>query len=614
MMAGMDQRRERLLEQVRALPERPGVYIFRDAQGKVLYVGKATSLRQRVRSYFGSARSLEEKVRNLVSKVADIDYIVVGSAAEALVLEASLIKRHQPPFNVRLKDDKHYPYLRIDLADPWPRVEIARRVLPDGARYFGPYASAGSVRKTLDLLKKLFPWRSCTKTITGTDPRPCLDYYIHRCLGPCAGLCTPQEYRRVVEQTIKFLEGRTEEVIDELWRQMEEAAEALEFERAARLRDQIRAIQRIAPQSQAVDLGRVVDIDVFGLAREEREACVYVFFVRRGNVVEQDSFALVGVEGEDEGTILQGFLAQFYEAAPYVPELVFLPLPIQEQEVLEGWLSQRRGGPVAVVVPKGGQEEALVHRANENAKEALQAMRLRALLDRDNLRHALQDLAEHLGLPSPPQRIECYDISNIHGSYAVGSMVVFWEGRPRPQEYRRFRIQGVSGPNDYAMLQEVLRRRFRRVRQASEDESFGKLPDLVMVDGGKGQVSAAHDVLRDLGLGHIPLAGLAKRHEELYVVDMSEPIVLPRQSQALYLVQRIRDEAHRFAITYHRRLREKKGLESALDAIPGIGPKRKRALLRKFGSLQAIKEATLDDIAATPGFTRSLARKLLEQL
>jgi len=599
---------------VRALPQGPGVYIFRDAQGKVLYVGKAARLRDRVRSYFGSARSLEAKVRNLVAKVADIDYLVTKSATEALVLEASLVKRYQPPFNVRLKDDKHYPYLRIDLSEPWPRVEITRRVLPDGARYFGPYASAGSVRKTLDLIKKLFPWRSCSKAITGTDPRPCLDYYIHRCLGPCAGLCTPEEYRQVVEQTIKFLEGRTEEVVEELWRQMEEAAEKLEFERAARLRDQIRAIQRTAPQRQAVDLGRVVDIDVFGLAREGREACVFVFFVRGGNVVEGDHFSLEGAEGESDGAVLQGFLSQFYESAASVPEMVFLPLPIEEWALLEAWLAQRRGGPVCVVVPERGQERALVERANANAREALQAMRVRALLDRDNVRRALEELAEELGLPAPPRRIECYDISNIQGAFAVGSMVVFVDGRPRPSEYRRFRIKETRGPDDYAMLQEVLRRRFRRAKERVQDESFGQLPDLVLVDGGKGQVSAAHDVLRDLGLAHIPLAGLAKRLEELYLVDVSEPIVLPRHSQALYLVQRIRDEAHRFAITYHRRVREKAGLESALDAIPGIGPKRKKALLRKFGSLQAIREASIDDIAATPGFTRALARKVLEHL
>jgi excinuclease ABC subunit C len=591
--------------------------MFKDAKGKVIYVGKAARLRERVRSYFGSPRSLEPKVRALAAQIADLEYIVTRTAAEALVLEASLVKRHQPFFNVRLKDDKHYPYLKIDLSDPWPRVEIARRVLPDGARYFGPYASAGSVRKALDLVKKLFPWRSCTKVITGTDPRPCLEYYIHRCLGPCASLCTKEEYDRVIRQTIKFLEGRTDEVVADLWQQMEEAAENLEFERAAHLRDQIRAIQRMG-ERQAVDLGRYVDMDVFGLAREGPDACVQVFFVRGGNVIGRDHFALDGAQDEPEAAVLASFLSQFYEAATYVPEQVLLPVPVEDRPLLEAWLSERRGGPVRLLVPEGGQEAALVEMARDNAREALQALRVRVLSQRGALRQALEELAEELDLPGPPRRIECYDISNIQGAHAVGSMVVFVDGQPRPAEYRRFRIKFVPGPNDFAMLQEVLRRRFRRARDAASrgesDESFAKLPDLLMVDGGKGQVSAAHDVMRDMGLGHIPLVGLAKRFEELYVVDLAEPIVLPRTSQALYLVQRIRDEAHRFAITYHRKVRDKAGMESVLDSIPGIGPKRKKALLRKFGSLQGIREAPLDEIAATPGFTRALARRVLESI
>ena len=617
MIGAVSDNRQELLHRVRALPDRPGVYMFKDAKGKVIYVGKAARLRERVRSYFGSPRSLEPKVRALAAQIADLEYIVTRTAAEALVLEASLVKRHQPFFNVRLKDDKHYPYLKIDLSDPWPRVEIARRVLPDGARYFGPYASAGSVRKALDLVKKLFPWRSCTKVITGTDPRPCLEYYIHRCLGPCASLCTKEEYDRVIRQTIKFLEGRTDEVVADLWQQMEEAAENLEFERAAHLRDQIRAIQRMG-ERQAVDLGRYVDMDVFGLAREGPDACVQVFFVRGGNVIGRDHFALDGAQDEPEAAVLASFLSQFYEAATYVPEQVLLPVPVEDRPLLEAWLSERRGGPVRLLVPEGGQEAALVEMARDNAREALQALRVRVLSQRGALRQALEELAEELDLPGPPRRIECYDISNIQGAHAVGSMVVFVDGQPRPAEYRRFRIKFVPGPNDFAMLQEVLRRRFRRARDAASrgesDESFAKLPDLLMVDGGKGQVSAAHDVMRDMGLGHIPLVGLAKRFEELYVVDLAEPIVLPRTSQALYLVQRIRDEAHRFAITYHRKVRDKAGMESVLDSIPGIGPKRKKALLRKFGSLQGIREAPLDEIAATPGFTRALARRVLESI
>jgi excinuclease ABC subunit C len=618
--------RDQLIDQVRALPTHPGVYIFHNAKGAVIYVGKAASLRSRVRSYFGSPHSLEPKVRRLVSNIAEMEYVVTASAQEALILEASLVKRHQPFFNVRLKDDKHYPYLKIDLSEEWPRVEITRRVLDDGARYFGPYASAGSVRRTLDLVKKLFPWRSCTKTITGDDPRPCLDYYIHRCIGPCASLCSKEEYDDVIRQVILFLEGRTQEVTGDLRRQMGQASEALEFERAARLRDQVRAIERTT-ERQLMEVPERVDMDVFGLAREGAEACVQVFFVRRGNVIGRDNFALDGTADEPEADVLASFLKQFYQSAAYVPQRVLLPLPVTDQPLIEEWLSQRRGrrpdgrpsGRVRVLAPQRGDKRALVQTATDNARESLQMARARWLADEGKAQQALEELQEELNLPSLPQRIECYDISNIQGAAAVGSMVVFGDGRPQPAEYRRFRIKSVAGIDDFAMLQEVLRRRFKRAGEVMEerakagangDESFGAVPDLVIVDGGKGQVSAAHDEMRNLGVGHIPLAGLAKRFEELFVKDVSEPIVLPRTSQALYLVQRIRDEAHRFAITYHRKVRTKAGMRSALDAVPGVGPKRKKALLRKFGSVKAIREAGVEEIAATPGFTRSLAEKV----
>jgi len=631
--------RTQLIDQVRALPARPGVYIFRDAAGGVVYVGKAAALRNRVRSYFGSPHSLEPKTRRLVERIAHIEYVVTASAQEALILEASLVKRHQPFFNVRLKDDKHYPYLKIDLREEWPRVEITRRVVDDGARYFGPYASAGSVRRTLDLVKKLFPWRSCTKTITGKDPRPCLDYYIQRCIGPCASLCSREEYDEVIRQVILFLEGRSEEVTRGLRRRMDEASGGLEFERAARLRDQVRAIERTTERQVMAAVERV-DMDVFGLAREGPEACVEVFFVRGGNVIGRDTFALDGAADEPDAIVLAGFLEQFYQSAPYVPRRVLLPFAVADQPLIQEWLSQRRGGKVEALAPQRGKRRALVQTAVDNARESLQAARARWLADSGKAREALAQLQDELNLPALPRRIECYDISNIQGTSAVGSMVVFLEGRARPPEYRRFRIKSVAGSNDFAMLQEVLRRRFGKTAVAlaargegsspppaagdlkvaptpdpaavpEYDESFGAVPDLVIVDGGKGQVSAAHDVMRNLGVGHIPLAGLAKRFEELYVKDVSEPIVLPRTSQALYLVQRIRDEAHRFAITYHRKVRAKAGMRSALDAIPGIGPKRKKALLRKFGSLKAVREAGVEEIAATPGFTRALAEKVL---
>ncbi len=666
--------RKRFEDRLKALPARPGVYLFKDAKGEIVYVGKAASLRNRVRSYFGATHSFEPKARRLVEQIAEIDFILTGSAQEALLLEATLVKRHQPFFNVRLKDDKHYPYLKIDLKEQWPRVEITRRVLDDGARYFGPFASAGSVRRSLDLVKKLFPWRSCTKTITGDDPRPCLEYFIHRCIGPCASLCTKDDYDTVIGQTIMFLEGRTDEIARDLRREMEAASEALEYERAARLRDQLHAIERTT-ERQVMEVRDRTDTDVFGLWREEQEAYVQVFFVRKGSVIGRDTFQLDGAAGETDAEVLRSFLEQFYASAAYVPARVLLPVAVEDAGLIEEWLSQRRGprpngrasGRVQVLVPERGEKKTLVQRAIDNARESLQQARARWLADSGKKQEALQQLQDELNLPALPRRIECYDISNIQGTSAVGSMVVFMDGAARRSEYRRFRIKGVAGANDFAMMQEVLRRRFWRFRSAAGatlgppggewedasvgaalertdravlepplprcpsgrpdaaalraaepsaeyDESFGALPDLVIVDGGKGQVSAAHDAMRNLGVGHIPLTGLAKRFEELYVKDVSEPIVLDRTSQALYLVQRVRDEAHRFAITYHRDVRKKAGMQSALDAIPGVGPKRKKALLRKFGSLKAVREATVDEIAATPGFTRSVAEKVLAGL
>jgi excinuclease ABC subunit C len=616
----------RFAERLRALPTRPGVYIMRNAEGAAIYVGKAANLRSRVRSYFGSPRSLEPKTRSLVESVADFDYIVTGSAQEALHLEATLVKRHQPFFNIRLKDDKHYPYLKVDLNDPWPRVYITRRVEHDGARYFGPYASASSVRTTLDIVKKLFPWRSCTKTITGKDPRPCLDYYIHRCIAPCTSYCTKDEYDHVIRQTILFLEGRTDEVVRDLRAAMEEAAEALQFERAASLRDQVRAIERVS-EKQVTAYTKPVDEDVFGLARADGEACVQVFFIRGTKMVGADHFALDGTREEADAEVMGSFLKQFYESATYVPRRIVLPFDVPEQGLIRDWLAGRRGGSVQLLVPQRGEKRRLVGMAVDNARESLEVERVKWLADAGKTRAALEELEEELDLPSLPRRIECYDISNIQGTSAVGSMVVFADGHPRPAEYRRFRIKTVEGANDFAMLAEVLRRRFKRASAepagataapgeaaAPSGDGWAAMPDLLIVDGGKGQLSAAHDVMRDLAVGHIPLAGLAKRQEELFLVDEAEPVVLPRTSQALYLVQRVRDEAHRFAITYHRKVRAKAGMQSALDTVPGVGPKRKRALLRKFGSVKGIREANLDDIAATVGFTRRLAEKVKEYL
>ncbi|MER3421018.1 MAG: excinuclease ABC subunit C, partial [Chloroflexota bacterium] len=585
-----------LTEQLRALPTKPGVYLMKNAVGEVIYVGKAANLRNRVRSYFGAPHSLEPKTRRLVEHIADFEFIVTASEQEALLLEATLVKQYQPHYNVRLKDDKHYPYLKVDLTDPWPRVYITRRVEDDGARYFGPYASSQSVRTALDLVKKLFPWRSCTKPITGTDPRPCLDYYIKRCIAPCTSYCTKEEYDAVIRQVILFLEGRTEEVVKDLTAKMHAAAECFDYERAALYRDQIEAICRVSERQQMATT-RPTDMDVVGLARLDDEACVQVFFVRGTKVVGRDHFALQGVREEPDATVLASFLQQFYGSAVYIPRDILLPTRPADADLLVAWLSERRGRRVRITVPVRGERHKLVALANENARESLEMLRVKWLADTGKTQAALHELQEALGLPAPPRRIECYDNSNIQGTSAVAAMVVFIDGHPRPQEYRRFHIKTVAGPNDVASMQEVLRRRFKRAREHAEaagdekERAWADLPDLVVVDGGRPQLNAALDALRDVGASQIPVIGLAKEHEEIYVKDVSEPLLLPRTSQGLYLLQRIRDEAHRFAITFHRQVRGKSAVQSRLDDIPGIGPARKRALLRKFGSIKAIREA-----------------------
>ena len=661
--------------QVRTLPEKPGVYIMRDAPGDVIYIGKATNLRSRVRSYFGSSRSLEPKVRALAERVRTIEHVVTRTEAEALHLEATLVKRHQPVHNVRLKDDKHYPYLKIDVQTPWPRVTITRRVESDGARYFGPYASAGSVRRTLSVVKKLFPWRSCTKEITGTDPRPCLDYFIQRCIAPCTAYCTKEEYDEVITETILFLEGRSDEVLNRVTADMAQASEDLNFERAARLRDQASAIRTVTERQQMATT-TPLDADIFALARQDDETCVQAFFVRGTVVADTDSFMLDGTGDVSDGEVMEAFLAQFYESATYVPRTLLLSNTPDDAPDLEIMLRGRRGGAVDLLVPVRGERRALVATAEENAREALAMYHARWISDRDKTEQALELLQEELDLPEPPGRIECYDISTIQGTNTVASMVVFEHGQPATNEYRRFRIKTVEGQDDFASMREVLGRRFKRIadrrkqqrasnateeaapeiipltdatesgepsdaverREAAvaiqaiealdavdavdavdatepEDASpWDAVPGLVIIDGGKGQLSVVLDLMRDLELADIPVCGLAKQYEEIYVQDVSEPIRLPRDSEALYLVQRIRDEAHRFAITYHRQLRGKKATQSVLDSIPGIGPKRKRALLRKFGSVKGVREATLDDVAATVGFTRGLAETVKRSL
>ena len=547
-----EQIRAQLQAQVAALPAKPGVYTFRDAKDRVIYIGKAANLRSRVRSYFGSPRSLEGKTRVLAGRIAQLEVVTTHTEQDALHLEATLVKRHQPFFNVRLKDDKHYPYLKIDVDAPWPRVTITRRVAKDGARYFGPYASAKSVRTTLDLTKKLFPWRSCDKEITGSDPRPCLEYYIRRCIAPCTSFCTPDEYKEVIDQTMLFLDGKSETVVKQLKTSMTDAADELNFERAAQLRDQIVAVERVTETQLTADTS-AAEIDVFGIAVDGDEAVVQVLFIRGQNMAGSDHFNLAGVKDESPGSVIASFLRQHYEGGLQPPRLVLIPDDVDDPDLLQGWLSEKRGSKVEVRHPKRGDKRRLVAMATENASETLAMSRVRWMADRGQTDAALAELEEALSLPAPPQRIECYDISNTQGSNVVASMVVFLDGRPATSEYRRFRIKTVDtseGPNDFASMAEVIQRRFKRLgeerraerakgfevpdepsaaltdeedQSESESEGWGAIPDLVIVDGGKGQVSATHDVMRNLAVDDIPLAGLAKREELLYQVDCLGP-------------------------------------------------------------------------------------------
>lgn len=604
-----------LQERLRALPESPGVYLMRDAADEVIYVGKAVRLRDRVRSYFTPSASHTPKTRELVYHVADFETIVTASELEALLLENTLIKRYRPRYNIRLKDDKTYPYIKVTVQEEWPRVLITRRLKDDGARYFGPFFSAKSVRRTVELLDKLFPYRSCSKGIDGRADRPCLYYHIGRCLGPCIGVADPQAYRAAVEGVCLFLEGKQEKLIAGLHAQMETAAEALEFERAARIRDQIQAVENVI-QRQRVVSHALSDHDVIAFARDDGEACVQVFFIRGGKLLGRENFVLTGTQGEGEREIMTSFVEQFYAQATYVPREVILQNEVDEAAIIAAWLRKKRGTKVVLKVPRRGEKRELIKLVARNAAQALEEMRARWLTDQHKTAAAIAELQEALDLDRPPMRIEGYDISNIQGRRAVGSMVVFQDGAPRSNDYRRFRIKSVEGADDYAMLQEVLRRRFKRVRQdAGEDpeDAWARLPDLILVDGGKGQLNAALEVLDEAEL-EIPTLGLAKQHEEIYLRGHADPIVLPPDSQGLYLLQRIRDEAHRFAVTYHRRVRQKEGLRSQLDAIPGVGPRRKAALLKAFGTVPAIREASVDDIAAVSGISHAQAERIKDAL
>ena len=635
-------------ERLRALPTGPGVYLMRAADSEVLYVGKAANLRNRVSGYFfGSPAGQPPKIRQLVRRVADFEFIVTESEQEALILESNLIKERQPQYNARLKDDKSYPFIKIDSNEDFPLVYLTRRVKDDGARYFGPFASAYSVRKTLAVLKKLFPYRSCTKTITGKDDRACLDYFIHRCAAPCVGAVDKEGYHEIIEQVAMFLEGRVDQVVRGIRARMEEAAEGLEFERAAALRDQMTAIEKMHEGQKVLHLSNE-NADVIALAQKGRDAWAEVFFIRQGKLVGRENF-LMSCDADDEPSELTAaFVKQFYTANPYAPRRVLLQHLPDDLDAIRAWLRAKRQGAVDLRVPKRGEKRRLVDMVAQNAAQGLEQLTIRRIHESTNNAQALEELQEALSLPAPPNRIECYDISNTQGTNPVGSMVVFENGRPNTSLYRRFKIKTVAGVDDYSMMRETLSRRFKRLSESrrraagtmegaanegeggeggengragggrraknNSGEAWGAPPDLVIIDGGKGHLGAALQVFLELGINDIPLSSVAKQNEEIFVPYEKDPIILPKNSQGLFLVQRARDEAHRFAITFHRERRSKKSVKSTLDLVPGIGPKRKRMLIRRFGSIAGIREASLEDVAAVPGMTVTAARAVKDHL
>ena len=698
-------RHSRFKSRLDTLPTTPGVYIMHDKTGAIIYVGKAVNLRNRVRSYFGSLSGAAPKVGRMVSHIEDFEYILTDTELEALILENQLIKKHKPHYNVRLKDDKTYPYIRVTVQEAWPRVMYTRRLVEDGSRYFGPFANAGAVQTTLDLLNRLFPYRTCDLTIDGKMPRPCLQYYMHRCLAPCAGLADRTDYSKAISDVVLFLEGKQATIVRDLTKRMEAAAENLEFERAAYLRDQIQAIEKTT-ESQKVFSTAPTDEDVIAFARNDGDACVQVFFIRQGKLLGSERYVLENTGDAEPGEVMSSFISQFYEDSTDIPPNLVLQHDADETAILEAWLRQKRGDKVQLSVPRRGEKHDLVELVARNATECVEQIRQRWLSDEQKAVAALGDLQNALTLEAWPQRIECYDISHSQGTNTVASMVVFEHGIPAKKEYRRFEIKTATN-NDFLSMQEVLRRRFRRAGleraaqvatqptpsdvnlapslaaleeaagapsdltpnllpaegaeldgydagvlneyaqadappssvgeaaggsiQAAENAAaatanaatsngvanwsgWAVLPDLIIIDGGKGQLSAAVEVMAEVKLAQIPIIGLAKQQEEVFKPGQSISLLLPRESEGLHLLQRIRDEAHRFAIGYHRKLRSKRAFKGKLDEIPGIGPRRKTELLKHFGSLKKMREATIEELAAVPGMDRRAAQKLKDLL
>ncbi len=655
-----------LEEQLKLLPDKPGCYLYKDADGRVIYVGKARNLKNRVRQYFQSSRNLTDKVLSMVQYIVNVEHIVTHTEVEALILESNLIKKHKPKYNIRLRDDKQYPYLRLTTGDKWPRLLVARAMKKDGSRYFGPYTSTQPMWDTMKLARRLFPLRTCNDP--SKHPRACLQYHIGRCLGPClADFTKHEEYSQAVKDLTAFLDGRSDEVAERIRTRMEQASENLEFERAAELRDQLFAVEKVQQKQTVIMVREVVDLDAIAYVRSYDEACVQVFFVRQGKLVGRDQFIMAGADDMTGPEILTAFLEQHYANTSFVPKEILVSEELEEPAVLEEWLSEKRGNKVMIRKPVRGEKRELVEMVEANAKEGMTERYKQREQELAATEGAMQQLQGELNLQKLPYRIECFDISHTQGSEVVASMVVFEGGKPKKEDYRRFKIK-VDKNNDFANMAEAVTRRFKRgllereaisegrvkdleeglvaaeaealfapveefspededaapetapieeireVPMPGEAPKFAVFPDLLIIDGGKGQLAYARDAMRSLGVEHIPTFGLAKEEELLCQEGREDWIMLPRGSQGLFLLQRIRDEAHRFAITYHRKLHRKAATHSRLDDIPGIGPKRKKALLKEFGSIKRIRQASMDELMQVVGINRDVAERILEHL
>ncbi len=592
---------ENIREALAVLPDKPGVYLMHDKDGKVIYVGKAVVLKNRVRSYFRNLASHTPKVRAMVAKIADIETIVTSSEVEALILECNLIKKYRPRYNIMLKDDKSYPYLKVTLNEEFPRLYVTRRQMRDGAKYYGPYADAGAMHATVKLLRSMFPLRTCR---TMNAERPCLNYHIKRCLAPCAGLVSKEEYGNMIKSVCMVLDGRTAELERDLKCRMQEAADNYAFEEAARLRDQLQAVMRLNEQQKAVT-GQDSDMDIIGFAKDMTGICIQIFFVRKGKLLGRDNFFLQD-DGESEQEVITAFVKQYYNEASYIPrEIALSVLPdAEEQAVIEQWLAEKAQRKAELVRPQRGVKKDLLQLANDNAVKLLEERLRKGQLSLKNDVQAAEELQQALGLPNPLERMDCFDISHTQGSETVASMVVFRNGSISKKDYRRYKIVSAEGkPDDFKSMQEVVYRRYK---------DYEDLPSLVVIDGGKGQLSSALEVIRGLGLHDLPVIGLAKREEEIFKEGQSESILLDRDSAALHLIQRIRDEAHRFAITYHRKLRGKRNLVSVLDHVEGIGSKRRQELWKAFKTLDEMKAASVEELAAVESMNYAAAQKLYD--